>query len=388
MVSRSVLVGVTASVAVIALIGAGGVSSSTVPGSSIPADSSLPTESSGPIGSTVPVDPRMAGEAAATALVVEGWAAWQTAMTTVDDPEAMRGLATWFDPGSDNAASQATELIAGSLEAVRVSPVRLREHPSITPSATVEAIAFPDPVSFDAADVTACVVSAFEEYSPPAEGSSVPVDSVPPSSERLVAARHVWQVRSTLDGALVSNIAVVAEWPGATTCPSLETTATSTAPVDPRIAEEAAIQQVAAEFLAARTSALIALGSPEAMAVLETYVVAGGPEWVSIEASVETLRRNGWLVRRNDSVPETVTIEHVEFGEAAASSANATACVVDTGVVYMPPSEGATVEVIVNDQVAAGRVIYEMQLIEGRWKIANVVGLEQWMGASECEPES
>lgn len=373
----------SAVVAVALAAGVGGaVAASTLPVTSEPPAGSV-VDSSLPIWS-VPTDPA-AADAAVRELVAAAWAGWDEALRAVDDPAVEAGLTVWFDAGADGAGSAALATVTRSLGELRASDVRLRAHPTIASSVTVETVAFPDPASLEVADVTVCVVGAFEEHPAPAAAasssepaaSSVPVAA---TGERVFAARQVWHVVATADGYRVGEITEVGHWPDATTCPPPETTTT----VDPVAAEEAAVRQAAIEALRAELEALIAVGSPESMDLARQYVLPDSEEWISLEASIQTLRDEGWSVRRNSEIPESVTPEVVVFGDPP-SKAVVTVCHVDSAVVFLPPADTTGEEVLINDLVVSSRADLAMQKdSDGLWKLTFITVRQEWDGGGGC----
>lgn len=189
----------------------------------------------------------------------------------------------------------------------------------------------------------------------------------------------------------VDTAAFVDEWPGETTCPAPPPTTTApptTTPpttIDPVAAEEALVTEAAVGARRSRLDSLINLDDPTAFAALETYYVLEGPAYAEILRSLSDLRNEGWRVRANEEVADSLTVEEVSF-EAGSSRIRAelVVCIVDTGIVYEPASAPDGSDTIVDDSVGAFRTRYIMALDSETWKLVDYFGISEWEGETSC----
>jgi hypothetical protein len=61
-----------------------------------------------------------------------------------------------------------------------------------------------------------------------------------------------------------------------------------------------------------------------------------------------------------------------------------TLCLVDSGVVYLPPASPEGVEVVINDTVSTKRFDLSMAKVEGAWKLTFIDERQVWPGSVEC----
>jgi hypothetical protein len=166
---------------------------------------------------------------------------------------------------------------------------------------------------------------------------------------------------------------------------TVNTTTTTVAPtttVDPLAAEEAAASEAAEQARLARLNVLVSPDDPAAIAALDQFYVAGSPARAEVDSSLIDLETEGWEVRPHSTVPETLTVEEISFGGPGA--ATLVVCIIDSGVIYEPGAAPDGGDVIVNDTVYAARSQYEMVMVDGAWKLADISLVEEWQGIAEC----
>lgn len=101
-------------------------------------------------------------------------------------------------------------------------------------------------------------------------------------------------------------------------------------------------------------------------------------------SSVENLRQNGWIARPNPDVAETFAVEGgvTLVGAAPHSTAELTACYVDSGVAIEPNAGPGGSDRIVSDEISARRVRVVLSLDGDTWKVYDRTLLGSWEATS------
>jgi hypothetical protein len=195
----------------------------------------------------------------------------------------------------------------------------------------------------------------------------------------------MWPVTSVFSVGLVVALSIAGcngSGEGSTTT---TTTAAPTTTLDPIAAEEAAVSEAAVQARMARFNALVNLDDPTTAESLDAYYVADGSALTEVLLGMQDLRDNGWRLRVNPNVEESLAVESVSFDDPAAPTrAELVVCIVDTGVIYEPGGGPEGEDVIVDDAVVARRSVYEMVRDHDAWKLREVVRGDSWDGITEC----
>ena len=170
---------------------------------------------------------------------------------------------------------------------------------------------------------------------------------------------------------------------GATTTSTSTVAPTTT--LDPVAAEEAAVAQAAVEARTARMDALVNPDDPDVIAALDTHYVADGAAREEIDERIASMHEEGLTVVANADVPDTLTVEDVVLVDGPPStSAEVTACVVESGTYYGEVPE--TSLVVVGDDYRAFRAVYAMVNDDGTWKVDTATFVDEWPGETTCPP--
>jgi hypothetical protein len=156
---------------------------------------------------------------------------------------------------------------------------------------------------------------------------------------------------------------------------------TTTAPPVAGSVEEA-VANAAIETREAYLYAVYNVEAPDALDRLLASHLAGSTALdVGLE-NYQSIVDNGWRVRPNPVVPSSLTPESIELLDV--TTAEVVVCVVSAGVVFAPGAAADGGDVIINNEIEAGRDRIVMVLDEGTWKLKEGTNLETWKGVTSC----
>ena len=120
----------------------------------------------------------------------------------------------------------------------------------------------------------------------------------------------------------------------------------------------------------------------DAVARIElTHSVDGRARERALE-NLQMIIANGWEVRPNPSIPDSVSVES-DAAEVSPDVWEVDLCLVGAGVVYAPATDGEP-EIIVNEEVNATLSRVTMVSEDDRWKIDRGETIETRSGATTC----
>ena len=366
------------------LLTAGGSGATTEPvGSTVPSTSEGQTTSTtSTLAPTTTLDPVAADIAAVTAVAIAARTARMDALLSPDDADVIATLDDLY-----LADGAAREEIDTRVQHVLDEGYRVRPNPDVPDSHTVESVSLLDGPPATRANVAACVVESAITYEPAAPESSEPEQVVDDSYR---AFRTVYSLVNDGDIWQVDTASFVEEWPGETACPPPPTTTTATpTTLDPVAAEEALIAQRVQEIQAVRLNAYNNLDAPGNVEALDAVYTADGLARQVVESDLETLRSEGWRLRPNPEIPNSLTIEQIWLLDGPPSTrADVQACVVDPAILYEPGGAPGGGDAIVNDEVVVGRVVEHLVFVDGAWRLDEVEVIDEWRGVTSCPAAS
>lgn len=172
-----------------------------------------------------------------------------------------------------------------------------------------------------------------------------------------------------------------------------ETTSTTstlapTTTLDPVVADTAAVTAAAIAARTARMDALLAPDGAGVIAALDDLYVADGAAREEIDTRVQHLLDEGYRVRPDPNVPDSFTVESVSLLDGPpATRADVTACVVESGIPFVPAvPESTEPEQVVDDSYRAFRTVYSLVNDGGIWKVDTAAFVEEWPGETACPP--
>ncbi len=131
--------------------------------------------------------------------------------------------------------------------------------------------------------------------------------------------------------------------------------------------------------------ALVNPDDPDVIAALDTHYVADGAAREEIDERIASMRDEGLTVVANADVPDALTVEDVVLVDGPPStSAEVTACVVESGTYYGEVPE--TSLVVVGDDYRAFRAVYAMVNDDGTWKVDTATFVDEWPSETACPP--
>jgi hypothetical protein len=157
--------------------------------------------------------------------------------------------------------------------------------------------------------------------------------------------------------------------------------------------EKAAIQAtkdaIAAAIVQSRQDYIYAVtnyDAPDALEVLARTTVLNSPSYKRGVENMETLRSNGWKIRLNTDVSDSLTVEGdvTLLDGPPATKAEVTVCGIDTLIVYEPNSGPNGEDAIINDAIQARRNRSLLVLEDGVWKLRSGENLGTWDGVTSC----
>jgi len=351
-----------------------------------PVDSTVPSTSEGQTTSTTStlaptttLDPVAADTAAVTAAAIAARTARMDALLAPDDADVIATLDDLYV--ADGAAR---EEIDTRVQHLLDEGYRVRPNPDVPDSLTVESVSLLDGPPATRANVAACVVESAITYEPAAPESSEPEQVVDDSYR---AFRTVYSLVNEGSIWRVDTASFVEEWPGETACPPPPTTTAGPTTLDPVATEEALIAQRVQEIQAVRLNAYNNLDAPGNVEALDASFTDGGDARAVVESDLQALRDQGWRLRPNPDLPNSLTIEDIRVLDGPPSTAaDVQVCVIDPAVLYEPGGGPDGSDAVVNDEVYAGRLVWHLVLEDGAWELALVDTLDEWIGASACPP--
>ena len=101
------------------------------------------------------------------------------------------------------------------------------------------------------------------------------------------------------------------------------------------------------------------------------------------------MRREGWRLRPNPAIANSLTIEEIRLLDGPPSTrADVQACIVDPAILYEPGGAPGGGDAVVNDEVIVGRVVEHLILVDGTWRLDDVEVFEEWRGVTSCPAAS
>ncbi|MDQ3544841.1 MAG: hypothetical protein M3431_13395 [Actinomycetota bacterium] len=196
----------------------------------------------------------------------------------------------------------------------------------------------------------------------------------------LLTAGGSWATTEPVDSTVPSTSE------GQTT--STTSTLAPTTTLDPVAADTAAVTAAAIAARTARMDALLAPDDADVIATLDDLYVADGAAREEIDTRVQHLLDEGYRVRPNPDVPDSLTVESVSLLDGPpATTADVTACVVESAITYEPAApESSEPEQVVDDSFRAFRTVYSLVNEGGIWQVDTASFVEEWPGETACPP--